>query len=152
MYWNLGVFTRTREAASECDAFFQGKRLIFQDLEVPLNVSQREIADGWLVCAWPRGMSQGSPYGNEPRLTTEHARVQIARIFDGWLRDAPPFAAALFGCEAFDFLLDGVSAIDPSDGIDGFVVDTKTWMSLGEPAGAQSVEHGRFVWPRSRVP
>ena len=97
-------------------------------------------------------MSQGSPYGDEPRLTTEGARMQIARMVDGWLREAPPFAAALFGHEAVDFLLDGISAIDPSEGIDGFVVDTETWSSLGQPAGAQAVEHGRFVWPRSRVP
>jgi hypothetical protein len=152
VYWNLGLFTRTREASEACAAFFQDKRLVLNGLDVPLDVSKSERPDGWLIGVWPQGMSYGSPMGNDPRLTTDDARAEIARVFDEWLLEAPPFAAAFFGGEAFDSFLDGISDLLAPEGFSGLVIDEETWTSLGQPAAAQSVGNGRFAWPRSRIP
>lgn len=157
VYWNLGLVARTQEEAEACAEFFRRKRLKIDAQEVPLDVSKvsplTEKADGWLLCVWPRGMSSGSPIENDPRLTEADARAHISRVFDEWLREAPPFMAAFFGGEAYDIFLDGpLSEVLEPDGFEGLVVDTPTWETMGRPAAAQSIGAGRFAWRRSPVP
>jgi hypothetical protein len=119
---------------------------------VALQVSKAQKPEGWVVGVWPQGMSHGSPMGNDPTLTTDHARLEIARVFDRWLVEAPSFMAAFFGGEAHDFLLNGGLAEIDSDGVEGLVVDQAMWESLNRPASARMVGAGRHGWPRSRTP
>ena len=149
VYWNLGLVAQTEEQAEACAEFFSRKELILGEQRVPLDVSRGKGLDGWLVCVWPRGMSYGSPKGNDPRLTADDARVKIAGVFDAWLREAPVFKAAYFGGEAFDRFLD--EPISEIVGVDGLVVDEATWISLGRPSEAQLAAPARFEWRRSRV-
>ncbi len=148
VYWNLGLCARTSADADACIVFFRKRRLVLDDVEVALEVHCSERADEWLVGVWPRGMSHGSPSGSDPRLTTDDAHARIARIFDQWLREAPPFRAAFFGGEAFDFFLDDAESID-AEGIRGLVIDEAMWVSLGRPPSAEPAGPGRFAWPRT---
>jgi hypothetical protein len=150
VYFNLGLVARTHADAEACVAYFAAQRLVDDGEEVPLEVASCEGGGGWLVSAWPRGMNFGSPSGSARRLTTEDARARIAAVFDGWLRTAPPFQAAFFGAEAFDFFLDdGLAQLDAA-GVDGLVVDAALWTVLGGPAAAQELAPGRWAWPRTR--
>jgi hypothetical protein len=153
VYWNLGLVARTSEQAEACIEFFRAKRLQYNGRDVALEIWQAQKADCWVVGVCPHGMSHGSPLGNDPKLTTDEARLEIARVFDQWLVEAPPFMAAFFGGEAYDFLLDEPlsESLEP-EGINGLVVDQATWESLGEPEAARIIGKGRFAWPRSRVP
>lgn len=150
VYWNLGLLANTEEEAAACAEFFARQELFLGALRVPLDVSRGKGPEGWLVSVWPRGMSYGSPMGNDPRLTADDARLEIAGRFDAWLCDAPPFKAAYFGGEAFDRFLD--EPVSEIVGVEGLVVDEPTWVSLGRPIEAQSFHAGRYWWRRSRAP
>jgi hypothetical protein len=152
VYFNLGLSTRTREEADACASYFESLRLVVAGAEVPIEVSVTERPDGFLVSGWPRGMSYASPRGDDRRLTTDAARATIARTFDAWLRDAPPFRAAFFGGEAYDFFLDDGLEIVREGGFQGLFVDEATWESLNRPSDAALVAPGRYAWPRTRAP
>jgi hypothetical protein len=80
------------------------------------------------------------------------AREHIAGVFDQWLREAPPFAAAFFGCEAYDHFLEGsltLMEILKPRGIEGLVVDEAVWLSLGSPPLALRAGPDRFAWSRT---
>jgi hypothetical protein len=153
VYFNLGLSARTREGADACAAFFASRRLVVGDAEIEIEVSVTERPDGFLVSAWPRGMSYASPRGDDRRLTTDEARGTIERAFDEWLCEAPPFRAAFFGGEAYDFFLDDeIAKVLEDGGFAGLFVDNETWESLGRPAEAKLVAPGRYAWPRTAMP
>lgn len=161
VYWNLGLVTRSRWEADHCMDFFRSKRLIVGDLDVPLWVEfddQFAIPDGFLVLVAPRGMSVGSPLGDDLRLVAPAMRRRIADIFDEWLVEAPPYAVAVFGYEAFDSFRDerGALAFSPmavasQEGLAGYFVDEALWDALGRPEKAQPIGKGRFRWPRIAI-
>jgi hypothetical protein len=171
VYWNAGILTRTREQADACATFFAARQLRFGDRDVTLEVWRGEIADGFAVGVWPRGMSYGSPRGNDPELVKPDASALIAAKVEALLIEAPPFAVAVFTGEAFDMLVgnrvdhrkdasgltvtvgDARFADVLPDLVDlakhGLVVDGLIWEAMGKPAGAKQVGPDRFAWPRS---
>ena len=147
VYWNLGVFARDHAAVVACADYFRAQRLEVDGRNVELEISEAEVTGGWIVGVWPRGMSFGSPRGNDARLTADAAVATIAETFDAWLRDAPAFTLAFFGAEAYDSLLDGIGEID--EPFESLVFDTEMFAAFGQPAKAQRVRDGRYVIPRS---
>jgi hypothetical protein len=149
VFWMLGLHARTREEAETCLVFFAHKRLLVEAVDVALEVFIQEKDDGWAVGVLPYGMSQGTPSA-VPELTEEPAPMAVARTFDAWLLDAPPFVAGWFGREAFDLFVPRLD-IGPA-GIGGLVVDEATWVSLGRPPEALPTSAGRRAWARTKAP
>ena len=149
IYWNLGLTTRTRADADACVSFFEEKQLSLEGMNVPLEVHCVERASDWLIGVWPKGMNYASPHGSNPLLTADAARAAIEHTFDEWLEDAPPFAAAFFGAEAYDYFLDENEVLG-AEGFAGLFIDEATWRSLGSPPAAVPVAPGRHAWPRAR--
>jgi hypothetical protein len=152
VYWNLGLVTRSEEEAGACVAFFEAQRFVQDGVEVELKIGSGPCPGGWVVSVWPFGMAWGSPLGSDERLTTEPARACIAAVFDEWLREAPPFRAALFECEAYDdFLNAGIAEID-AQYQGGLFIDEELWIAVGRPTEALLVCPGRRWWPRTHQP
>lgn len=148
VYWNLGLFARDRASAAACAEYFRAQRLGHDGRNVELEVFETEVAGGWIVGVWPRGMNYGSPQGYDSRLTEEPAREAIATTFDAWLREAPPFTLAFFGAEAYDYLLDGIADID--EPFQGLVFDDTLFEE--HRAQARQISPRRYVVPRTATP
>ena len=152
LYFNLGLIARTRAEADACADFFRARPLTLDGRDVPLEifVDARPRTSDFLVGVWPRGMSYASPKGDDRRLTEDSARAAIARFFDAALIDAPPFAAAHFGGEAYDYFLDADEPIEVqlAGGFGGLYVDEVSWEAMGKPADAVQVGAQRYAWAR----
>ena len=150
LYFNLGLVARTMEDAEACATFFRARALVLDDSPVPLEVYVHARRTDVLVGVWPRGMSYASPKGDDRRLTTDAARETIARWFDATLIDAPPFAAAAFGGEMYDYFLDDEPLVEQlGQGFGGLYVDDALWNALDRPLAAVRVGPARHAWPRT---
>ena len=149
VYFNLGLVARTREEADACLAFFRARPLVVDGAAVELEAFVHPRLRDFLVGVWPRGMSYASPSGDDRRLTTDAARAWITRFFDAALLEAPPFAAAHFGGEAYDYFLEDTPLESQlQHGFGGLYVDAALWTALGCPADAVRVGAERYAWPR----
>jgi hypothetical protein len=147
VYWNAGILARDTASARAVMAYFEGHQVELDGTWFPLEVVSTDVPGGVLVGVWPRGMNWGSPYGSDPRLTTDEAIATITHLFDDWLRAAPPFMAGSFGAEAYDSLLGG---FDYEQHFEGLVVDRATWERLGADPAADVLGPDRYAWPLAR--
>jgi hypothetical protein len=61
VYFNLGLVTRERDAALACAACFRAQRLVFDGIDIALEIFEpNAVPGGWLLGVWPHGMSYGS--------------------------------------------------------------------------------------------
>ena len=130
-------------------AFFSLRPLLVDGLPVELEAFCNPRDELFLVGVWPRGMSYASPRGDDRRLTADSARHAIARWFDEALVAAPPFLAAVFGGECYDFFLEEGPLVALLDGGHrALFVDDTTWCAMGSPPQMVEVAEGRRHWPR----
>jgi hypothetical protein len=157
VYFNLGLVARTQNDADACIAFFRARPLVLDGATIELETCSHARDVDVLVGVWPKGMSYASPHGDDRRLTTDAAQRFIALWFEAALIEAPPFAAAFFGGEAYDYFLD--EPYEPlheqlGGYVDGFhtglYVDAALWEALGRPADAVKVGEARYGWPEKR--
>ena len=78
--------------------------------------------------------------------------VTLPAITDAevWLRDAPPFAVALFGAEAYDTMLGGIDEID--EPFAGLFFDAAMFDAFGRPPDTMRISDDRYAIPRSGIP